>query len=110
MNRPRRRRLTGNEARARVEKLRMRPAPSRTARETLDQPIDPGVQVTGGFPHYKLSLVLDGEARSSLTVTAFEQQIGSATVRMGGVGAEPEFLCHDVGRSSGEDREGGRRG
>jgi len=87
MNRPRRRRLTGNEVRARIEKLRMRHAPSRTARETLDEPLDPDVQVTGGFPRYKLSLVIDGEARSSLAVTAFEQQIGSATVRMGGVGS-----------------------
>jgi predicted acetyltransferase len=99
MARGRRRRLTRREADERIEQLRRQRVPSRTERENLDQPVEPDLQVTGEFPARKLTLVIEGEEVASLWVIEFAQQIGSAAVRMGGIGgvgtrAEHRFQGH----------------
>ena len=73
------------QAEARIAELRTRGAASRSRRENLDQPVDPDLRVTSKFPEHKLALVVGGEEVSSLTVVDFRQQIGSQTVRMGGI-------------------------
>ena len=79
-------RLSRGEAEERVAALRTRRVPSRSTREDLDGPMDPDIQVSGERRATKLSLLADGAEASSLWVIDFEQQIGSATVRMGGIG------------------------
>lgn len=81
----RRRRVTFDEANARIAELRQRRVPPRSRREDLNRPLDPQLEVRSTFPYHKLVLIVDGRDVSSLTVVDFQQQIGSGVVRMGGV-------------------------
>ena len=54
-------------------------------REDLDKPADSEMQVLEGFPRAQLQLVVGGEVVSELGLLQFDQQIASATVRMGGI-------------------------
>ena len=81
----RRRGVTPAETEARIAELRKRRVPSRSAREDLDGPLDPRLVVETELPFHRLKLAVGGEEVSGLTVVDFRQQIGSQTVRMGGI-------------------------
>lgn len=94
-----RRRLGVDEAGDRVAELRKRPVPAASRREDLDKPIPPAIQVATEFPNHTLSLLVGGTRVSWATVVDFRQQIGHATVRMGGIAgvgthAEHRFQGH----------------
>jgi len=80
-----RRPLSSREVNARIGELRRQRIASRDAPEDLDAPVDPDIRVTTRFPHHKLELIVDGEGVSWTSVVDFQQQIGSQTVRMGGI-------------------------
>ncbi len=58
----------------------------RTTRENLDKPLDKDIQMIKGNGIYRLTLFVDGECASWTNITAFQQQIGSETITMGGIG------------------------
>lgn len=77
--------MTFEQAEARVARLRRGRIAILSAREDIDRPVDPQLQVATTLDRHKLSLVIEGQEVSSLKVVDFQQQIGSAVVRMGGI-------------------------
>lgn len=83
--------------------------PPRSDREDLDRPLDPDIRVDPvradrektPFSGARLSLMVGGEAVSWCWVYDFRQQIGSATVRLGGIGM---VGTHDSHRFKGYSR------
>jgi len=70
----------------RVERLRRRPVPIASGAEDLDGTMDPAVEAEDlGGGRTRLALRVGGRAVSWATVIDFAQQIGTRTVRMGGV-------------------------
>jgi len=53
--------------------------------ENLDLPIDDDIRITPGTSRHLLELIVGGMSVSHATIIDFEQQIGSLSVKMGGV-------------------------
>ncbi|HUT25168.1 MAG TPA: GNAT family N-acetyltransferase [Sumerlaeia bacterium] len=100
------RRLTGGEADARIDELRTTAVSPRSTPENLDRPLDPDIRVTRHDGGSKLELLLDEgdegpKPVSWAHVCDFRQQIGCATVRMGGiagVGTHDEYRFRGLSR------------
>ena len=75
-------RIGVEEANDRIERLRRTPVAPSCEREFLDRPLDSDFRFEGN----QLQLVVDGQAASWTHILTFEQQLGSRTVRMGGIG------------------------
>ncbi len=69
----------------RIAELARRHVPTRLAREDLDRPPDPAIRVSGELPARRLTLVEGGQDVSQCIILDFEQQVGSAALRMAGV-------------------------
>jgi predicted acetyltransferase len=77
--------LSRDEVDRRIAELRIRAVPARRSPENLDRALDPAIRVDADAGRSKLTLVVDGVDASWATVIDFEQQIGCAVIRMGGI-------------------------
>jgi predicted acetyltransferase len=93
--------VTLGEANRKIDELRRGNVEVAEVAENLDQPMDPAVRVTSNSPYHKIDLRVDGTAVSGLTVVDFQQQIGGAVVRMGGIAG---VWTHDNHRFRGYSR------
>lgn len=80
------------EANEVITGLRQQLDPIHSETEDFDQPLDSDIVVTRGkreehvtSPYHRMQLIVEGKAVSWLTVVDFQQQIGSQTLRMGGI-------------------------
>lgn len=72
-----------------------------TAREDLRLPLNPKVRVQSSPPKHRLEWIVGDQAVSWLTIIDFQQQIGPAFVRMGGmagVGTDPAHRMRGYSR------------
>jgi len=92
---------TITEAKLRIAKLSKLTAPASSMPEDLSRAIDPDIRVSGDYPYYRLDLLLDNQPVSWCGVVDFQQQIGTACVRMGGiagVGTHDDFRFRGYSR------------